>query len=88
MRVLKSYLTLHDSSKDMIILGGANIYPREVEETLLTHPNVHEVAVVGRAHPDWGEEGIAFVVPVEGCHIELEEFDGHCLAKTARFKRP
>src|SRR5205814_595651 len=56
------YLTLKDRSKDLIISGGSNVYPREVEEVLQTHPDVAEVAVVGRAHPEWGEEVVAFVV--------------------------
>jgi acyl-CoA synthetase (AMP-forming)/AMP-acid ligase II len=82
------FLTLHDRSKDVIISGGTNIYPREVEEVLLTHPKVHEVAVVGRAHPEWGEDVIAFVTPVKGLDIEPNELDAHCLAEIARFKRP
>jgi long-chain acyl-CoA synthetase len=57
------YLTLVDRSKDVIISGGTNIYPREVEEALLTHPVVHEVSVVGRPSAEWGEEVVAFVVP-------------------------
>jgi long-chain acyl-CoA synthetase len=56
------FLTLKDRSKDLIISGGSNIYPREVEEALLLHRDVAEVAVVGRAHPEWGEEVVAFVV--------------------------
>jgi len=82
------FLTLHDRSKDVIISGGSNIYPREVEEVLLTHPSVHEVAVIGRAHPDWGEDVVAFVVPVKGMHIEPAQLDAHCLTEIARFKRP
>jgi len=82
------FLTLHDRSKDVIISGGANIYPREVEEALLTHPSVQEVAVVGRAHPDWGEDVVAFVVTVTGMHIKSTELDAHCLNEIARFKRP
>ncbi|MBE9477195.1 MAG: AMP-binding protein, partial [Proteobacteria bacterium] len=82
------FLTLHDRSKDVIISGGSNIYPREVEEALLTHPSVHAVAVVGRAHPDWGEEVVAFVVPVAGCNVDMTKLDAHCLARIARFKRP
>ena len=58
----EGFLTLKDRSKDLIISGGSNIYPREVEEALLLHPQVAEVSVVGRAHPEWGEEVIAFVV--------------------------
>ncbi len=59
------YLTLRDRSKDLIISGGSNVYPREVEEVLLRHDAVAEAAVVGRAHQDWGEEVVAFVVPAE-----------------------
>src|SRR5439155_13812202 len=50
------FVTLKDRSKDLIISGGSNIYPREVEEVLLGHRAVAEVAVVGRKHADWGEE--------------------------------
>ena len=56
------FLTLKDRSKDLIISGGSNIYPREVEEILLEHPGVSECSVVGRPHRDWGEEVVAFVV--------------------------
>src|SRR5262245_5512400 len=63
------FLTLKDRSKDMIISGGSNVYPREIEEVLLSHPAVLEVAVVGRPHPDWGEEAIAFVVRREGAEV-------------------
>src|SRR5258708_1742261 len=56
------FLTLRDRSKDIIISGGSNIYPREIEEVLLRHPGLVEAAVVGRPHPDWGEEVVAFVV--------------------------
>ena len=59
-------LTLRDRSKDMIISGGSNIYPREIEEVLLRHPDLAEASVVGRPHPEWGEEVIAFVVPRPG----------------------
>ncbi len=57
------YLTLKDRSKDVIISGGSNIYPREVEEVLLRHPAVAEVSVVGQADAEWGEIVIAFIVP-------------------------
>jgi long-chain acyl-CoA synthetase len=79
------YLTLHDRSKDMIISGGTNIYPREVEEVLLQHPLVSEASVVGRPHPEWGEDVIAFVVAAGVDAIELDAF---CLENMARFKRP
>jgi long-chain acyl-CoA synthetase len=78
------YLTLMDRSKDVIITGGSNVYPREVEEVLLMHPGVEEVSVVGRPHPEWGEEVVAFVVG-EATEAEL---DALCLGAIARFKRP
>ena len=78
------YLTLQDRSKDLIISGGSNIYPREVEEVLLTHPRVREASVVGRPHPDWGEEVVAFVVG----EAEAAELDALCTRNIARFKRP
>lgn len=78
------YVTLQDRSKDMIISGGSNIYPREIEEVLLSHPLVREASVVGRAHPDWGEEVIAFVV---GSAVPAD-LDKLCKDNIARFKRP
>jgi long-chain acyl-CoA synthetase len=82
------YLTLRDRSKDVIISGGSNIYPREVEEPLLLHPDVSEVSVVGRPSVEWGEEVVAFVVPRQGAKLTPPELDRHCLAHVARFKRP
>ncbi|MCL5777535.1 AMP-binding protein [Limibaculum sp. FT325] len=84
----EGFLTLTDRSKDVIISGGSNIYPREVEEVLLEHPNVAEAAVVGRPHPEWGEEVVAFVVPEPGRRLDPAELDRHCLGRIARFKRP
>jgi len=81
-------LTLKDRSKDLIISGGSNIYPREVEEVLLTAPGVAEAAVVGAPDPEWGEVVVAFVVPQPGAHIAEADLDTHCLARIARFKRP
>ena len=81
-------LTLRDRSKDLIISGGSNIYPREVEEALLRHPDVAEVAVVGRPDPEWGEIVIAHVVAHKGRRPSESELDAHCLAHIARFKRP
>ena len=81
------FLTLLDRSKDLVISGGSNIYPREVEEVLLAHPGVAEVAVVGRPHPEWGEELVAFVVAAPA-GVDERELDDCCLAHLARFKRP
>jgi long-chain acyl-CoA synthetase len=80
------YLTIRDRSKDMIISGGSNIYPREIEEVLLRHPAVAECSVVGRPHPEWGEEVVAFVV--RRSDVSPQELDALCLEHIARFKRP
>ncbi len=83
----EGFLTLKDRSKDMIVSGGSNIYPREVEEVLLLHPGVSEVSVVGQKDPEWGEVVIAFVVP-RGPAPDQAELDALCLDHIARFKRP
>jgi len=82
------FLTLRDRSKDMIISGGSNIYPREIEEVLLRHPGLLEAAIIGRPHPDWGEEVVAFVVTKPGAQVERAALDRLCLDHIARFKRP
>ncbi|KQX70082.1 AMP-binding protein [Angustibacter sp. Root456] len=82
------YLTLRDRSKDLIISGGMNIYPREVEEALLTHPQVDAVAVVGRPDAEWGEAVVAFVVAAEGVQPSVDALDRTCTERIARFKRP
>ncbi len=82
------YVTLQDRSKDLIISGGTNIYPREVEEALLDHPSVHEAAVVGAPDAEWGEVVVAFVVASPGAVIDPAALDAHCLDRIARFKRP
>jgi long-chain acyl-CoA synthetase len=80
------FLTIRDRSKDMIISGGSNIYPREIEEVLLQHPAVAECSVVGRPHAEWGEEVIAFIV--KKSEVRPQELDELCLHNIARFKRP
>ena len=85
----EGYLTLRDRSKDLIISGGMNIYPREVEEALLRHPGVRAAAVVGRPDAEWGEAVVAFVVAAD--HAEPprpEDLDRTCLEHIARYKRP
>jgi long-chain acyl-CoA synthetase len=76
----------------MIISGGSNIYPREIEEVLLRHPDVVEASVVGRPHADWGEEVVAFVVTKPDTEVPPKELnaalDKLCLDHVARFKRP
>jgi long-chain acyl-CoA synthetase len=80
----EGYLHLRDRSKDLIISGGANIYPREVEEVLLQHPQVREASVIGRPDREWGEIVVAYV----GGEARPAELDALCLARIARFKRP
>lgn len=82
------FLTLSDRSKDVIISGGTNIYPREVEEALLTHAEVREVSAIGVPDPDWGEIVVACMVLEDGAEADDQKFDAHCLASIARFKRP
>lgn len=82
------FLTLTDRSKDMIISGGTNIYPREVEEALLTHPEVFETSVIGMPHADWGEEVVAFVVRREGAACDADELGAWCRSQIASFKKP
>lgn len=84
----QGYLTLRDRSKDVIISGGSNIYPREVEEVLLLHPGVGEVCVVGQKDQEWGEVVVAFIVARTATVVTSEELGLHCLQHIARFKRP
>src|SRR5690606_9900945 len=79
------FLTLKDRSKDLIISGGTNIYPREVEEVLLMHAAVSEVSVIGRPSEEWGEEVVAFIV---GTGVDIASLDALCQDHIARFKRP
>ncbi len=80
----RGYLTLRDRSKDVVISGGSNIYPREVEEALLEHPGVTEAGVVGAPDDEWGEVVVAFVVG----SASAADLDAHLLERIARFKRP
>lgn len=85
----RGLLHLKDRSKDVIISGGSNIYPREVEEALMQHPGVAEVSVIGMPDPEWGESVLAFVVcRKEAGAIAPAELDALCLGQIARFKRP
>jgi long-chain acyl-CoA synthetase len=84
------FLTLLDRSKDLVISGGNNVYPREIEEVLLLHPAVREVAVIGRHDATWGESLVAYVVAqADRAEGDLaRQLDAHCLAHIARYKRP
>jgi len=82
------FLTLKDRAKDLIICGGTNIYPREVEEVLLQHPQVSEASVIGRPDREWGEIVVAYIVSSDGSEIDTATLDARCRNEIARFKRP
>ncbi|MBA1148188.1 long-chain fatty acid--CoA ligase [Ectothiorhodospiraceae bacterium WFHF3C12] len=77
-----------DRKKDMLISGGENVYPTEVEQVLYKHPKVQEVAVIGVPDERWGEVPMALVVPPQGETVTLEEIEDYCRDKLARFKTP
>ena len=86
LRDADGYFTIHDRKKNMIVSGGENIYPAEVERVLLDHPQIAEAAVVGLADPRWQEVPIAFVV-THGT-ISAADIRAHLLSQLARFKVP
>ena len=82
------YFWVRDRKKNMIISGGENVYPAEVERVLLEHPDVSECAVIGRPDPRWDEVPIAYVIPRSGCRLEANELTAHLQAQLARYKVP
>ncbi|MBU0733383.1 MAG: AMP-binding protein [Proteobacteria bacterium] len=82
------YLFIMDRSKDMIISGGENIYPREIEEVLVKHPAVREVAVIGVPDPKWGEAVKAVVSCAEGKSTTEDELIAFCKDNIASYKKP
>ncbi|HEY0567424.1 MAG TPA: AMP-binding protein, partial [Xanthobacteraceae bacterium] len=84
----RGYCTVEGRLKDMIIRGGENIYPRELEELLFRHPKVSEVAVVGLPHEKWGEEVAAFIRAAPGAAIDKEELSAYMRASLAHHKTP
>ncbi len=80
------YVTLLGRSRELILSGGFNVYPREVEEVLATFPGVREAAVVGRPHPDWGEVPVAFLVA--DSPLDTEALIAFCKSQMAGFKVP
>jgi fatty-acyl-CoA synthase len=84
----RGYCTVEGRLRDMIIRGGENIYPRELEELLFRHPNVGEVAVIGLPHEKWGEEVAAFIRPAPGAAIDKEELSDYMRGSLAHYKTP
>ncbi|MEA2837560.1 MAG: fatty-acyl-CoA synthase [Bradyrhizobium sp.] len=82
------YFFVHDRKKNMIISGGENIYPAEVERVLLEHPDVADCGVIGRPDPRWDEVPVAYVIPRAGCRADAEALQAHLLTQLARFKVP
>ena len=85
----EGFVYVVDRKKDMVISGGINIYPREIEEVLFAHPDIAEAAVVGVPDEYWGETLKAFVVPRPGHALpDTAALDAHCRAALAGFKVP
>jgi fatty-acyl-CoA synthase len=82
------YFFVHDRKKNMIISGGENIYPAEVERVLLEHPDVADCGVIGRPDAKWDEVPVAYVIPRAGRQVEAETLTAHVSAQLARFKVP
>jgi acyl-CoA synthetase (AMP-forming)/AMP-acid ligase II len=84
----EGYLYIHDRVKDMIVSGGENVYPAEVESLLYSHPAVADVAVIGVPSEKWGEEVKAVVVRAAGSKISEDELMEFCKGSIAGYKRP
>jgi feruloyl-CoA synthase len=82
------FLFIVDREKDMIITGGENVYSKEVEDALLAHPGVRDVAVIGRPHAEWGETVVAVVVPQAGGALDPESLGDFLATRLARYKIP
>ena len=85
---IRGFLTLQGRSKEVVITGGSNVYPREVEDVLMQHPDVDEAAVIGVPDQEWGEVVVAFVTAATNDGVTPEKLDAFCLDFLARFKRP
>ena len=84
----RGYVFITGRASDMYISGGSNVYPREIEEVLLTHPAIAEAAVVGVPHAKWGETGVAVLVKRPGADCSEADVLAHLDGKLARYKRP
>ncbi len=84
----EGYVNIVGRSKDMVIRGGENLYPREIEEFLYAHPDIADVQVVGVPDARYGEELVAFVIPRGGATVEREQVEVFCRGKIAHQKIP
>jgi acyl-CoA synthetase (AMP-forming)/AMP-acid ligase II len=84
----RGYLTIHDRLRDMVVTGGENVYPREVETVLLGHPSVLDVAVIGVPDVTWGQAVHAVVVVEPAATVDLDSVREHCRDRLAGFKLP
>jgi long-chain acyl-CoA synthetase len=84
----EGYVFLTDRVKDMIVSGGENVYPIEVENVLVQHPTIEDVAVIGVPHEKWGETVKAIVVPAAGAARDAEEIMAFARERLARYKCP
>jgi fatty-acyl-CoA synthase len=84
----EGFFYIVDRVKDMYKSGGENVFPAEVEQVLLRHPAVAEVAVIGVADERWGEAGLAIVAPAKGQTVTLEDLQRVCAGQIARYKHP
>jgi len=82
------FLFLVDRKKDMVIVGGYNVYPREIDEVLFNHPAIHEAATVGKRDDRLGEVVVAFVSVKSGAKLDEEEFFAYCKETLVKYKRP
>ncbi|MDB5585013.1 MAG: acid--CoA ligase, partial [Bradyrhizobium sp.] len=88
LRDADGYFFVHDRKKNLIISGGENVYPAEVERVLLEHPDIVECGVIGRPDVKWDEVPVAYVIRRAGASVEAEDLKAHVLTQLARFKVP
>jgi acyl-CoA synthetase (AMP-forming)/AMP-acid ligase II len=84
----EGYLYIAGRKKEMIISGGENIYPAEIESVLINHPKIRDTAIVGTPDPKWGETVVAFIALEDGQQMTEDEVEQYCIAHLARYKRP
>ena len=84
----RGFVYITGRASDMFISGGSNIYPREIEEKILTHPAISEVAVLGMPDPLWGEVGWAVCVARDGASVTPDDLAAYLDGKLSRYKRP